>query len=530
MPLFVFVLLLWLPAWSEFNPSLPPGGDLDQFMLRIANRHQVLLPRSFYSKPMHAAEVIRFLTAADSLDSAGILTSQESFHLHDIRRIVSGGRHLLQFNKPEWETENYVNLSLLGDLSPSYREHADVGMRGVIGPGLRGASGKISYFSEVRVWTEYRSDTAFPVSSYQPFDGIPYNLNGRVKTSSIRSSDIFRGGVVYSGKRIDLETAVDYLRIGPALRNPLTLSGEGSPVTYVRVRMDLAAFEYVHAFGLLRAQKNREKYFYVHRLDFPLFGNRVQLGLNEVIINGSTAESAQEDSLKKELYGEKRGLEWVYMIPFVPYKFAEHYAGDRDNAALSFDCEIFLPREFRWYGEFFLDDIASPLTLFSDDFGNKWALTAGAQYFGVLFGRDLQVNLEYTRIEPWVYTHFNGGSHSYTHYGRSLGSDLGPDSDELFCSGEFAVSKRNTVGLFLKNTRKGVSRGSSINDVFQFEGQSSLPPDSEKKEFLGKGYSRLIAGGLIWKFSPFSIFNATTELSLDSKNEIRLHVWGGFVF
>jgi len=58
----------------------------------------------------------------------------------------------------------------------------------------------------------------------------------------------------------------------------------------------------------------------------------------------------------------ERGWEWAYLIPSVPFKFVEHYAGDRDNAALSFDFTLWYPEKFRWYGEFFLDDILSQLT------------------------------------------------------------------------------------------------------------------------------------------------------------------------
>lgn len=53
-----------------------------------------------------------------------------------------------------------------------------------------------------------------------------------------------------------------------------------------------------------------------------------------------------------------------------------------------------------------MDDILSPLKIFTDDWGNKWAATLGMQYFGSLFGRDFTVNAEYSHVEPWVYTHF----------------------------------------------------------------------------------------------------------------------------
>ena len=126
----------------------------------------------------------------------------------------------------------------------------------------------------------------------------------------------------------------------------------------------------------------------MHRLEFPL--NRLNLvaAVTEVIVYGSTAERAQSDPLRAEYYGETRRPEWIYLIPFVPYAFAEHYGGDKDNKLLSFDVSFSFPKNFRWYGELLLDDITSPVTIFSDDWGNKWAVTAGAEYFGIFLQKD----------------------------------------------------------------------------------------------------------------------------------------------
>ena len=49
------------------------------------------------------------------------------------------------------------------------------------------------------------------------------------------------------------------------------------------------------------------------------------------------------------------------------------------------DVNLLWPADFRWYAEFFLDDMLAPWKIFSSDFGNKWALTVGGQYFGTLF-------------------------------------------------------------------------------------------------------------------------------------------------
>lgn len=529
MSVVLILLFLCISAWGEYSPNVRNNREIDLFLVRIANRYDISLPNTFYSKPMHTSEILQFLNSVDSLDSAGLLTEQESFRSKNLHKIISGSRNVIRWKMDKWDTENYVNLKLFGQATPQYQEEGDVYLKGAINPSFKGCKGNISYFSEVNVWTEYQTITPYVKHGYQPFNGNAYNLYGRVTTSSIRSSDIFRGGIHYQGKRIDLETAVDYLRQGPAIFYSLTFSGTHSPVTYFRARMDLNALEYTHTIGLLRTQKDKPKYLYTHRLNIPLFKRRVIVGINEVIINGSTAEKAQTDSLKLELYDEERSWEWAYMIPFIPYSFAEHYVGDRDNAILSFDITASLPKNFYWYFEFFIDDISSPFTLFSNDFGNKWALTLGGQYFGLIAGRDLTITTEYSRIEPWVYTHFYGGSHRYTHYGRSLGSDIGPNSAALRFQADYAIGKQNSIGMFIEDIRKdSLSRGGSIRDVFQ--GYESSSPDSKVKEFLGKGTSRLTKGGIIWHLMPFGLFSLTTEMAYDSDDKFSFDIYGGFSF
>jgi hypothetical protein len=458
-----------------------------------------------------------------------MLTFRESYEFKEWEKIILHGRRILHWGKEDWKTSNYLNLKLQGNVNPYHKNYSDVYMKGQINPQFSGNKDKVSYFTEVQVWTEYQSDTTYYISDYEPFHGNPYNLYGRVKYSSIRSSDIFRGGIVYKGKSLDMETAVDYLRQGPAFFFPLTLSGETSPLTYFKARLDLSKIRYIHSFGQLRMQKNKPKYFYSHRLDFSLFKNLVLFGINEVLINGSTAEKTQTDSLKPAYYNVERTWEWVYLIPFVPFQFAQHYTGDRDNGTLSFDVDVFAPRKLRWYLEFFLDDIDSPFTIFSDDYGNKWAATLGAQYFDVVFKKDIFVTLEYSRVEPWVYTHFYGGSHNYTHFGESLGSPIGPNSAALKLQMEYSLGMRHVIGLALKNIRTNNStRGGSITDVFQ--DPSKPNGDSTKKKFLGHGTKSIIETSLLWAFNPLGVFTVTTEVLFDSEKKVGLDVWGGFYF
>ena len=62
-------------------------------------------------------------------------------------------------------------------------------------------------------------------------------------SSHVRASDILRGGIRYNAGRVQLETAIDYLKVGPALYYPLTLSGY-TPPTYLKGTLDFHLVQY----------------------------------------------------------------------------------------------------------------------------------------------------------------------------------------------------------------------------------------------------------------------------------------------
>ena len=333
-----------------------------------------------------------------------------------------------------------------------------------------------------------------------------------------------------------VEAAIDYLKQGPAVFTPLTFSGNAPPITFVRGTLDLGIVEYIQTVGQLKSDKDKPKYLYTHRLNVSLFHSLVDAGITEVVINGSTTNEPHTaidsaNALRKDYYNQTRNWEPVYMIPFVPYVFVEHYAGDMDNKALSFDANIHWPENARLYGEFFIDDMTAPWTLFSNDWGNKWAFTIGGQYFNKIMNKDFSGTAEYTRVEPWVYTHFYGGAERYDNFNQCLGAPLGPDCDMLTLLGETALSPLHSVGLQFSNTRKNSSvRGGSITDVFQDSTHNGFPADSWTKHFLGPGTVTTTQLGAYWKFNQYGIFRATLKYTYDFSGASIFEVFGGLVF
>jgi len=542
---FAYIFLAIFSAIADYAPNIRLNADMDAVVRRLSYRYGIPLPTSLYFQPVNVGELNAFLIKADSLRSAGQLSAEEAFQIRQMRELFVEPRRLAGWRSVEQDKSGFVNVSFLGDVNPALRDSVSFRGRGLISPGLSGNIGNLSFYSGIDVWTDWYTDSMFHGSNYQPYNGIPYNLYNRADSSHLRSSDLPRGGIRYKGRRVELETAIDYLRIGPAVYYPLLLSGNAPPITYARAQWKIGPFVYTHMAGMLESQKDKSKYLYIHRLSFPLFKERLNVGVNEAIVNGSTTDqqpaSDSHNALRLDYYGENRSWEWAYLIPFVPYKFSEHYLGDRDNALISFDFDVRYPKNFRGYFEFLIDDMLAPWKVLSDDWGNKWAFTIGGQYFGRVRERDVTASVEYSRVEPWVYTHFYGGSHRYTHFDQCLGMPLGPNADAFVLAAQAQLSRRNAVGLQLTNTRKNDAvRGGNIIDVFQDSqyayGDSVIKPqypDSWKKRFLGPGTQTSTRLGVSWKFSPFGIFKVDALLEYEfsnAKNGVYGHASGGFVF
>ncbi len=533
---YMLLVLTCSIAFGDFAPNLPVGTELDRLLIRLSSRYGIDLPARYYLQPYNFTDVKAFLMLLDSSDSMAELSAAEKPLLEKVKRRFGHEKGLFTWAKSRDDLCLKINLDLLGDVRPGFNDSATIKLSGSVRPSLAGNLGKLSFYSGIDVWTEYRNDTLFHPSSYQPYDGIAYNLYGRdTQGSSVRSSDLPYGGVRYDAGRIDLETAIDYLKCGPARFFPLTLSGTAPPITYFRGSLDLSIIDYQHIVGLLKAEKDKRKYLYMHRLSTGLWKKRIHFGINEVIIYGNTTSEphSDSDSIGLPYRQYDRGLEWVYLIPMLPFKFVEHYAGDRDNAAISFDLTLLWPVDWRWYGEFFLDDMLAPWKIFNSDWGNKWALTVGGNYSGRLFERDLTIQAEYSRVEPWVYTHFGGGSHRYTHFNACLGSPMGPNSQAAVLSALLQVTRRHEVGIGINHfAYNHTGRGGNITDVFQREDplDSLRYHDSATKRFLGPGTEWYLQPALYWNFNLFGRFalHATGTIDvLEKRGRFAFAVTGG---
>lgn len=336
-----------------------------------------------------------------------------------------------------------------------------------------------------RIWGRYRDRIGFFVQdklagdfsnqdryqfSFNPNDGeftitSPQTRSDTISTNR-RNYERYTGWVSGSWNGIEILAGTDSPQWGPA---GLGLSGDAPPFAQVRAQARMGRLQYTWFHGSLKSASDSSQGGQIDFLQKYLVGQRIDLALKHGL---NLAYSATT------VYGN-RDPDFVYLIPVTPLFFAQHFNGDRDNTTMGFDATWFPGRAWKIYAELFLDDLLSPTDLDGSYWGNKYAFTAGTTVYPSWFGRMWELGADYTRIEPWVYTHRFGEVTRYRHFGTILGSSLGPDSDRLRISAACRLNADFGVDAKFENRRHGhgSNGGSSVLDLF--------PVNGSDKEFMG---------------------------------------------
>ncbi|MBR9974459.1 MAG: hypothetical protein KFF77_02670 [Bacteroidetes bacterium] len=262
--------------------------------------------------------------------------------------------------------------------------------------------------------------------------------------------------------------------IGSGISNQVLLGTNAQPFDAVQLTAHAGVFRFLFLHGSLLSQMEmREqgrphydsKYVAIHRAEADIAGT-VRFGVYESVVYS------------------QREMDFGYLLPVNFYKSAEHAGGDRDNPMLGFDlATLFIPGT-QLYGSWLIDDVDFSL-LGEDSWGNKFIWQGGAMNASLLPNTDL--TLEYTRIEPYVYSHRLDGN-QYSHDGDALGVELPPNSDELY------ASLRHWIGASLWLQLEWHHRRHGRNEV---DAEGNIVVNNGADIFASRDYDRDSA------FAPF---------------------------
>jgi len=219
------------------------------------------------------------------------------------------------------------------------------------------------------------------------------------------------------------EIAHARLIAGASFSSPLILSENADYFSFLRLGVESRVVQYAFLHGALGEQSRfvqgddgggvlvgPQRFLAFHRLTLNPW-HWLQLAFTETVVYG------------------QRGPELAYLNPVYPLKPAEHALWDRDNASFALEATVRPVPGLEAYGTFFATDLDTR-KIGQGSYNNKWAVQAG---IGGAVGPALAW-LEYTRIEPFMYTHrfqLDGSYYnSFTHNGFGLGHPLGPNADQ----------------------------------------------------------------------------------------------------
>ena len=221
----------------------------------------------------------------------------------------------------------------------------------------------------------------------------------------------------YENMNISFQLGREDITIGYGYGSKLVLSGDNPTMDFLKFNFDygIVSFTSLHAsttgYFSYTPEERYSKYFAHNHLKLK-FNNLFDIGIGETMIYSG------------------RGIELGYLTPVTFYKFIEMGIQDRDNGNLYFDLQTKFINNLELQATFLLDENILSNLGDLDKYTNKTAYQIGAFWYNPLSINDLSLIVEYTRIRPYVYTHFNI-KNNYTAFGANLGHRIGPNADEL---------------------------------------------------------------------------------------------------
>ena len=260
---------------------------------------------------------------------------------------------------------------------------------------------------------------------------------------------------------------------GPSYLYPLVLSQEMQPYSQVDWTLEWGDFRVRTLWGQLAIDgvggfrsDSASRSLYAHRYEWTP-SRWLSLGATEALI----------------LY---QAQEPIAFVPIVPLFMMKGQSVENDaNGELAFDVNFRPMDGWRLYGEFLVDDMSEPASLFNDFWKNKWAFTVGSHLaFEPLPELETGLVTELSRVEPWVYTEYKPNSNQAAHQGLPMGNQNGPNSLSIGGTG-YAAYQGLAFSTGVQWVRKGTDSGSAITDI---------RPDSSRarKEFLAESKDHIL--------------------------------------
>ncbi len=158
-------------------------------------------------------------------------------------------------------------------------------------------------------------------------------------------------------------------------------------------------------------------------------------------------------ALGESIVYSDRNPSLMYLLPVMFFKSGEHYNNDTDNSQFHISADVTLIPNVNLYGSLIIDEIA-----ISDLFDparrrNQLGYTLGFHTYDP-FINNVELNVEYSRINPWVYYH-KYPAVRFTNNGYDMGHWIGQNADNLFAELIYRPIRQIRASAWYESVRKG---------------------------------------------------------------------------
>jgi len=333
----------------------------------------------------------------------------------------------------------------------------------------------------------------------------------------IQNFDFVEGYARYDAGIVALQVGRERILWGNGYGDKMIVSDNVRVFDFVRADAEYKSIKYTFVHAWLLGQRsqviftlptdttfrfyepvNADKYFAAHRLAISPT-SFLDIGFQEMAIYSY------------------RSPDLAYLNPITLIESAQRSRDERDNVLWSFDIQLRPFKRLELYGSVVFDDINFP-RWGTNSVQNKNAFQAGlitVDPFDIL---NTVAVVEYTRIEPYTFSHNRSRDNNYGSGGRILGHHIGPNSDSWFFRLDWFLTHRLSASFRIEIQREGENIYGADTLVKNVGGDFLQPhrqgKDPETKEFLGGNFTRT------QRFQAYATYEFVNEVFFDLRYEM----------
>jgi len=323
--------------------------------------------------------------------------------------------------------------------------------------------------------------------------------------TNIQNFDFEEGSVRYDGGLVSAQVGRERILWGSGYDQKMIFSDNPRIFDFIRVDVAYKALRYtfLHAW-LLGTESNltfslptdtatthsepviADKYVAAHRLELS-FPGVMDIGAQEIVVYSN------------------RSVDLGYLTPLSLFESVQRSRGERDNVFWALDLQTHFLEHIEFSGTILYDDINVP-DMFTDKWSDRYAWQVGMFYADPFLMPNSNIIVEYTRVEPYVFTHGRSRDNNYTSLGALLGTSVGPNGDAMAVRMDYLPLRNLSFSLGVIFERHGMNVVDSTGKVIRNVGGDVLFPfrdgvDSEKKQFLSgtKFRNRRLELSALWE-------------------------------